>query len=118
MIYQTVTEQDFIRAFDDMDRSESFSRQARRVLFEYFDDISDDIGEDIELDPIAICCEWGEYTAEELMISFGHCIDAEEREDDESFDDLFDDLCDNLEFVGILIRVEKIGEPDTFIFAE
>jgi len=86
MLYQTVTEQDFIRAFDDMYRSENFSREARRALFEYLDDMSDDIGEDIELDPIAICCEWCEYTADELFEQYGdadpvyrYVIDLDER---------------------------------------
>jgi len=86
MIYQTVDEQDFIRAFDDMDRSENFSREARRALFEYLDDMSDDIGEDIELDPIGICCEWAELDADELFEQYGdadpvyrYVIDLDER---------------------------------------
>jgi len=83
MLYQTVDEQDFIRAFDDMDRSENFSREARRVLFEWYDSLSDDVGEGIELDPIAICCEWGEFTMAELVREFGRLLDPADLEDDE-----------------------------------
>lgn len=59
-IYTRTTESDFIDAFDRMDRSENFSRAARRALFEYYSELADDIGP-IELDPIAICCDWAEY---------------------------------------------------------
>ena len=86
MIYQTVNEFDFVRAFDDANRSANFSREARRVLFEYYEDLSDDMGEDIELDPIGICCEWAEYTARELLEQYGddvriyrYIIDLDER---------------------------------------
>jgi len=57
MIYQTVTEWDFVRAFQDMGRGAQFSREGLRALFEHLDDT----GEDVELDVIALCCEWTEY---------------------------------------------------------
>ena len=61
MIYQTVNEWEFIRAFQDMGRGDQFSREGLRALFEYLDDASRDLGEDVELDVIALCCEWTEY---------------------------------------------------------
>jgi hypothetical protein len=72
MLYQTVTEQDFVRAFDDVGRSNQFSPLARKVLFEWYDDLSDGTGEDIELDPIAICCDWAEYTGTDIVEEFGY----------------------------------------------
>jgi len=42
-------------------RKNQFSRDALCALFEYYDELSEDLGEEIEYDPIAICCEWGEY---------------------------------------------------------
>lgn len=68
MIKQTVTRNDFVRAFDDYNRSSQFTEQGRIVLYNYLDNLPDDIGEDIELDVIALCCDYSEYkTAYEAM---------------------------------------------------
>ncbi len=37
------------------------ARPALRALYEYLDEASNDMGEDIELDVVGICCEWSEY---------------------------------------------------------
>ena len=42
-------------------RKSHFSRPALRALYEYYDGLSNDIGEDIELDVVGMCCEWSEY---------------------------------------------------------
>ena len=52
-IITTVSAWDFARAL-----SGDFSGDAADVLFDYYTDLSEDIGEPIELDPIAIRCEW------------------------------------------------------------
>jgi hypothetical protein len=75
-MYKTITEADFIDAFDEMGRSENFSRPARQALFRYLTDLEDDIGEPAELDVIAICCDWAELTAAELAQEYAHMIDA------------------------------------------
>lgn len=61
MIVQSVNQNEFIQAFDDMNRSANFSIAAREALFEYFENYSDETGEPYELDVIAICCEFTEY---------------------------------------------------------
>ena len=43
-------------------RPDDFSYDALEALYTYLDDLSDDTGEPIELDVIAICCDWCEYT--------------------------------------------------------
>ena len=58
---KTITESEFVEAFDDYDRSENFSIEARRGLFEYMEDMEESMGEPMELDVISVCCEWGEY---------------------------------------------------------
>lgn len=62
---QTVSEYEFVEAFDKANRSENFSRQGRRELYEYLLDWEDDLGEEIELDVIALCCEFTEYESVE-----------------------------------------------------
>lgn len=88
MLIQSIDLSDFIRAFDRMDRANQFSRRALVELFRHLDDLSDD--SPIELDVIALCCEWTEYTAEEF-----------EREQGMSIDDAFDET-----------TVLEVGQPD------
>lgn len=40
---------------------DQFSLEGAKALFNYFDELSDDIGEDIEFDPIAWLCDFREY---------------------------------------------------------
>ena len=43
------------------ERKDQFSRAALCALYGYLDELSDDIGEHIELDVVGLCCEWSEY---------------------------------------------------------
>jgi hypothetical protein len=63
-MYIQVTFQDFCDAFRDMDRDDKFSYEGQRALFEYLED------EDIELDIIALCCEYQEGTYAEIMDAY------------------------------------------------
>jgi len=65
-MYQTVTESAFVRTFQEF-RPENFSIPALRVLFDYLEAWEDDAGESLELDPVAICLDWAEYTAAKLL---------------------------------------------------
>lgn len=60
-IRNTVTESDFHGAFHDMNRADSFSYDARSALYNYLWDLSEDTGEDVEMDVIALCGEFTEY---------------------------------------------------------
>lgn len=39
----------------------NFTFEGANALQAYLDELSDDIGEDVEFDPVAWCCEWTEY---------------------------------------------------------
>ena len=58
---QTITFGQFQDAFYNMDRQGKFSYPAKKALFEYFEEYEDSVGEQIELDVIAICCDYTEY---------------------------------------------------------
>ena len=74
---QTVTEYQFVDSFRACGRETQFSVAARRALFAHFEQFEEDTDTEIELDPIAICCEWAEYpSAREAAKSYG--FDAEE----------------------------------------
>ena len=78
---QTITITDFINAFDRVDRSANFSTAGLVAIF----DLLEDVNPDMELDPIAICCEFSEYKdLEELKQDYAYDEDLEE--DDEILD--------------------------------
>ena len=63
---------DFRLEFLNSSRAEQFSLLALDALFEYLDELSDAIGEDIKVDVIGICCEWSEYdSVEECCAAYG-----------------------------------------------
>ncbi len=58
---QTITEHQFIEAFRNAGRESQFSVPARRALFAHLEEFEEESGKELELDPIAICCEFAEY---------------------------------------------------------
>ena len=58
---QTINFYDFCRAFETMDRNTNFSYEGKQALFDYLEQYEDDIGEEIELDVIALCCDYTEW---------------------------------------------------------
>lgn len=77
----TITLSSFVQAFRTMNRTENFSYDGLEALFDYFEDLEQDTGEEMELDVIAICCEYAESTAEEIARDYR--IDLSEAEGDE-----------------------------------
>jgi len=51
----------FCDRFKQMNRDNNFSYEGKRVLFDYLEDYEEDTGEELELDIIALCCEFCEY---------------------------------------------------------
>ena len=92
---KTINEYDFSKAFHNMGRGEQFSSCGLSALFEYFEEIESHQMQPIELDVIAICCEYSEYDSlAEFQNDYGseyESIDDIEREteviriDDDSF---------------------------------
>lgn len=61
-MYTTINFSDFCDAFNRFaDRKDTFSYQGKRALFDYLTQCEDETGESIELDVVALCCEWTEY---------------------------------------------------------
>ena len=57
---KTITLHDFHNEFQAI-RPGQFSYEGLKALFEYFEDLESQTGEEIELDVIAICSEYTEY---------------------------------------------------------
>ena len=69
-MYQTINFSSFCDAFRSHDRQDQFSYDAKRALFDYFEDMEESTGQTIELDVIAICCEYIESTFDEVRESY------------------------------------------------
>lgn len=67
----TVTETIFKNAFVEMGRKDNFSYEGLSALFEYLEETEKDIGEDWELDVIALCCEFSEEHYSDIAENFG-----------------------------------------------
>jgi hypothetical protein len=61
----------FLESFRMMGRYEQFGYNALRVLFDYLEDLESDTGEEIELDVIALCCDYSVYTLDEFQRDYG-----------------------------------------------
>jgi hypothetical protein len=78
----TVSKHDFCQAFTDYNREENFTWEGRQALYDYLEELESDTGTEMELDVIAICCDFSEYeNLEELQ---------KEYDDIEDMDDLRD----------------------------
>ena len=75
---QTITIHSFRRAFEDMNRT-NFSHEGLGVLFEGLEELERDTGEELELDVIALCCDFEESTFADIASNY--CIDVSEDED-------------------------------------
>jgi len=58
---KTINLQNFRQAFKDYNRENNFSYEGLEALFDYLNNLEDDTGSAIELDVIAICCDYNEY---------------------------------------------------------
>ena len=68
---------EFRDAFRRYGRDDQFSYEALNMLYEYFEDVDPDM----ELDVIAICCEYSEDTLEDIANNYGiDLVDVDEED--------------------------------------
>lgn len=61
---RTINKYEFLRTFEEWtanDRNTQFSREALIEIFDILTEYEESTGEEIELDVVAICCEFTEY---------------------------------------------------------
>ena len=69
---QSIDRYQFRDAFRDYSREDNFSYDGLSALYDYFEDYEDDTGDELELDVIAICCEFTEYeNISEFQANYG-----------------------------------------------
>ena len=81
MIFQQVNFNQFCDSFSDTYKN-NFTYEGKKALFEYLENLSEDTGENIELDTIALCCEYTQYdNLEDLQANYTDIKSIEELED-------------------------------------
>lgn len=93
----TVSIYDFRRAFEEC-RPNNFSYEALGLLFAYFEELEEGMGEEVELDVIAICCEYTEDTFEGIASNYE--VDLTGVDEADIPQAVMDFLCDNTSVVG------------------
>lgn len=77
-----ISQYDLRRAFQEC-RPDNFSYDGLKVLFEYLEEYEMDIGEELELDVIGLCCDFSESTFEDIAALYNIEIDINENEDEQ-----------------------------------
>lgn len=83
-IVKTFDESDFIDEFKAYNRQDNFSYKGLRVMFNALNEIAQDCEMVIEMDVIALCCDYNELSVDDVINDYD--IDL----DDKSFDDKTD----------------------------
>lgn len=89
----TVSQSAFIDAFRAYDRYEQFGYDALCSLFDYMEQMEQDTGDEIELDVIALCCDYSVDSVADIASSYN--IDIEGMDEDEAKDAVLEYLNDN-----------------------
>ena len=92
---QTIDLYQFRRAFEFLGRADNFSYEGQKVLFDYLEHL----GEAIDLDVIALCCEYREDTFAEVASNYGFALD-EDLDEGGRRDTVLDCLANNTSVCG------------------
>ena len=69
---RTINFYDFEGAFETDTYKDHFSYEGKKALFEYLEEYEESTGEEIELDVVALCCEYAEYeNIAEFWVDYG-----------------------------------------------
>jgi hypothetical protein len=88
----------FHQAFHQAGR-ENFTYDALGLLFNHFEELEEDMGSEIELDVVAICCDYTEDDA--VSIAGNYDIDITDMDEEEALEAVQDYLNNNTSVVGI-----------------
>jgi hypothetical protein len=110
---QNVTKSEFNDAFIAYGRGDQFTYRGRAALYDYLTELEADIGQEIELDVVALCCDYSEhssladwaqdYFAAPWRAGVGIEDDADDDDADEAILDYIRDNGQLIEFDGGII---------------
>ncbi len=90
---QSVNFYDFVDRFHAYDRYDSYGYDGLRVIFDALEQYEDDTGEEIELDVIAICCDFNMLSSKDVAKDYG--IDLSDCENDNDIHDTVEEYLQN-----------------------
>ena len=96
MIYQTINFSMFCDSFRSV-RPDNFSYEGLRILYDHILELAEIANSPIELDVIALCCEYTEGTAEEVIEAYNVPVDP----DSDKLATATEWLVDNWALVGV-----------------
>ena len=76
MIYNELSFDDFVREFKEYGREDNFSIDGLEALYNYVHDFAEDMNTPYELDVVALCCEYTEYSLEEAVSAFPDLLEG------------------------------------------
>jgi len=94
----TINVSDFRDAFQNSGSQSQFSYEGQDILFDYFEQLEQETGAEIELDVISICCDYSEDTVEQIADSYD--IDIDGMDEDDAQEAVLEYLNDNTSVVG------------------
>jgi predicted ArsR family transcriptional regulator len=100
----TITLHDFRVAFHVAGRGDQFSHSGLEVLFDYLTDYEDQTGEELELDVVALCCDF--YEAHWQEIADDYRIDLTSCDDE---DDKIEAVCNYLNENTVVVGESPYG---------
>ena len=74
---QTVNFSAFVDAFRAYGRYDQFGYEGLRVLFDYLEEYEESSGEELELDVIALCCDYSVDSVDDIAAQYDIDMDGE-----------------------------------------
>jgi hypothetical protein len=109
----TVSRYDFERAFVAAGRKDQFTYKGLRLLFEYFEEYEESTGEEVELDVVAICCDYSEEDAADIARNYSIDLAHLDAEDEDYEEQCKEAVREHLEY-----NTTIVGETSTgFVYA-
>jgi hypothetical protein len=97
---QTVNASNFVDTIERL-RPNNFSREALHMMFEYFEQYEEDVGTEIDFDPIGICCEYVEQFPSEIVHDYQLTSDIDGLDQDQMIKFIQEYLEEQCIFIGI-----------------
>lgn len=101
---QTITQSDFVNAFDQRGRGSSWSLRGLEALYDFLEDVDPNY----DLDVVALDCQYSDFNAMgDLQNDYEHLFDEDEEYDD---DEIIDTLSNHTTVIrydgGVVIDTE------------
>ena len=94
------------------DENADWTPRGSMRLVEWYEELEDSTGEEMELDYVAIRCDWNEMTKEELINDYAYLYD---EPTDSTNPETFESILEYLNDETIVIEVDQYDKPNTYL---